>query len=712
MQKWKSILAAVLAGCSLSLSLTGCSSSDESSSQSKAETTATTTAETTASEETETTTASTEEETQAATEHVSPTETVTSTLGAELSGIDAILDRDGTNTYKADLSDMIQDGDQVQSFTFIFYAADGVSNLVNYKGGCGISVTEDCAAATDEGWYQSEDFEVAVNGAYAEVTWNVPSEVADFVDASGEVLIGYWWSEVQQVRLSSIICNYTRTAELPVDGTTAVTPALTLQYSDTETQTGFVDLSELVAADDTVQAVTYDFSAGGALGKFTGAFGISLVDGSAAATDENWYQSGDVAVITDASSLSLTWILPDDVKADVATDGRLMLGYWWSDQSAITLDKVTVRYSNATGDTTHANAVQDTETLRTTAGTTASSEEVDKMTSAEIVEDICVGWNLGNTLDSYNTKSSDTETGWGNPKTTQAMIDTVRDAGFNAIRIPVTWGEHMSDDGTIDADWMARVKEVVDYAMNDGMYVILNVHHDDYLWITPTYSNEATVEAKLVRVWEQISETFADYDHHLLFEGMNEPRVIGSDTEWTGGTTEEHDVINQLFQKFVDTVRATGGRNADRTLIVTSHAQSITETAVSAVVVPKDDHIIVSFHSYAPWDFCGTDDTRSTWGSSADQEELDKNFQYLADTFISQGVPVIIDEFGAVNKNENTQDRAAYYEAYIRIAKEHGIKCFVWDNGVQTDEGFGLLNRKTNTWYYPSIINGIMRGAQ
>lgn len=247
MMRWKSYLAAALAVMSLGTVLAGCSGGDEnSSSQSAAVTTVLTTEaaeETKPAEEETTEEETTEAPTEVTTEHVSPVETVSASLGAEISGIDVMLDRDGTNTYKADLSEMIQDGDQVQSFTFIFYAADGVSNMVNYKGGCGISVTEDCAAATDEGWYQSDDFSYAVNGAYAEITWNVPADVAPYVDADGEVLIGYWWSEVQQVRLSSVICNYTRTADLPVDGQNAVSPALTLNYSDEETKTAHVDLS-------------------------------------------------------------------------------------------------------------------------------------------------------------------------------------------------------------------------------------------------------------------------------------------------------------------------------------------------------------------------------------------------------------------------------------------------------------------------------------
>ena len=320
-----------------------------------------------------------------------------------------------------------------------------------------------------------------------------------------------------------------------------------------------------------------------------------------------------------------------------------------------------------------------------------------------------IGWNLGNTLDSYDTSSSDNETGWGNPKTTKAMIDTVKDAGFNAVRIPVTWGEHLSADNTIDADYLNRVQEIVDYAIDDNLYVILNVHHDDALWLHPTYSEQAAVTEKLTAIWKQLCERFGDYDHHLVFEGMNEPRVIGSATEWSGGTPEERDVINQLYQAFVDTVRATGGLNADRTLIISSHAQSITKEAVSAVKIPEDSHIAVSIHSYAPWDFCGTEDTRSDWGNDADKQELDTNFQYLEDTFISKGVPVLLDEFGAVDKN-NTSIRAQYYAYYVKSAKAHGITCFVWDNGTESE--FGLLNRKDLTWYAPSIIDAMMQALQ
>ena len=159
---------------------------------------------------------------------------------------------------------------------------------------------------------------------------------------------------------------------------------------------------------------------------------------------------------------------------------------------------------------------------------------------------------------------------------------------------------------------------------------------------------------------------------------MNEPRVIGSAEEWTGGTQESYDVINQLFQAFVDTVRASGGSNTDRTVIVTDYAQSAEKHAIGGMIVPKDDHIIVSLHIYAPWNFCGPDDTRADWGSDSDKQELDTTFQYLDDTFISKGIPVIIDETGCVNKNENTSARVLYLgqqrnEKRFRTAEPQGL---------------------------------------
>ena len=435
MRSWKKLTALLLAGVLAGSAFTGCGkqSSDSSQPESSAAEESSEKETTTAAEET--TTAET------TTVHVSPTETVSTTLGTELTDINAMLDKgsDTTNNYKAKLDNFIQEGDVVQSFTFIVYSADGSSSLGDFKGGYGVSVKDGCASATDAGWYQAADFEQSQNSAYAEFTWNVPAEIQTEIDPSGEVLFGHWWSNVQQVKLSSIVCTYTRTKEVPVDGTNSASPAATLSFNDEAAKTAKIALSDLIGAEDTLQTVTFDISSTGALGKFTGAFGVSVDKNADCATDAGWYQTKNVCVFTDSSSLSLTWIVPDDVKESIDPSGDVMLGYWWSDQPSITLNNISVRYSNSTGTTTKTEPKSDESSkggeVAAVSGETPTAEQVNAMTSKQIVENIKVGWNLGNSLDSYNTSSSDTETGWGNPKTTQQMIDTVKAAGFNASNV-------------------------------------------------------------------------------------------------------------------------------------------------------------------------------------------------------------------------------------------------------------------------------------
>lgn len=669
--------------------LTGCSSEQDTS---RTDSTASVSDSTEAQAETDA--AANAETEPPATEHISPTETVTSVLGTQID-VDAMLDRDTENTYQTKLSQFAEPGDTIQSFTFVFYAGDGTSNIGTFKGGCGISVTEDCTAATDEYWYQSEDFSVSANGSYVEVNWQVPAEVQGSIDMNGDVLVGYWWGNTATVRLTNVICNYTRTAQLPVDGTETLSVGQNLNFNNDDTKSVKVSLADVLAEGRTPQAITFDISAGGAFGKFTGAFGI---------TTSNWYQSETVAVLTDASSLSLTWILPDDVKTQVPADAEVMLGYWWGEVSDITLQNVTVKYSLGSGGQTIS---PDDSQTGTDSRTDEGGQPVTGGNAAQIAAEISVGWNLGNTLDCYDVdwEVDSHETAWGNPETTKAMIDAVRAAGFNAVRIPVSWTDHITDDGTIDAAWMDRVQEVVDYSVDNGMYTILNVHHDDYTWLNPTYSDEAAVTAKFTRIWTQIAARFRDYDTTLLFEGMNEPRVIGSPNEWMGGTPEERDVINHLHQAFVDTVRSSGGNNAERTLIVTTHAASITGDAVNGLVVPDDGNIIVSIHNYAPWKFTTLEYPNDKTFDDAGRAELDKGFDFLYNTFVSKGIPVIIGEFGAENK-DNASDRAAYYAYYVEAAAKRNIPCFVWDNGPE--DSYGLLNRETCTWFDEAIIRGMM----
>jgi len=648
------------------------------------------------------------EETVATTQHVSPVETVSFSMGSEKSEINEILDYDNNKTYKANMSEFVRPGDKVDSFVFVFYAEDGVSNISSYKGACGISVDETCSAATDKGWYQSDNFEMDVNSAYLEVKWDVPSEIKDYVNTTetGSIEIGYWWGGLQKLRLSSIICNYSTTAEIPVDGTKTIDVNKTLAYGSESEKTVKLPLSDMIPADGIPQYFEFNVEGGTEMQKYAGAFGISVDDSCPDKTDKGWYQTGNIAVMTNSNNATLYWLVPEEIKEYIKADGEVMLGYWWSQNDSVNLKNVTVKYSSASAPSAAANADADAEQPKENNSVSAGGKS-----SMDIVKEMKIGWNLGNTFDCYNYKdyATDGETAWGNPKTTKQMIDAVKAAGFNAVRIPVTWGEHMNGD-TIDEAWLSRVNEVVDYVVDNGMYAIINVHHDDYIWLHPSKAEEAAVKAKYLKIWEQVANRFKDYDEHLLFEGLNEPRIMGIPEEWGSGTAEERDVINNLIAAFVETVRNSGGNNATRTLIVTGHAAAMDETAIKAIKVPDDDHVIVSIHAYSPYNFALNDNGTSSF-TDADKAELDKNFDLIKSTFIDKGIPAIIGEFGSVNKN-NDDDRVRHMEYYVSAAKQRGITCFIWDNGVKEGESaFGLLDRKNLTWYFKNVVDAAMRGV-
>lgn len=693
------LLLAATFGCT---ALTACGGKDNTS-FTTAETTAKSENEQDSAQDTEPETeAETEPETEAPTAHISPVETVTSSLGAQID-VDAVLNRDSDNdedkNYKASLSELIEEGDVVDSFTFVFYAADGVSNIGTYKGGCGISVTEDCTAATDTGWYQSDDFSVQANGSYVEVKWDVPSEIRSYIAADGSVQIGYWWGDTAKVSLKNIICTYTRTAELPIDSTQTISVGETLNFNSDDTNSVTVPLGDILGEDGVPQAITFDISAGNSFGKFTGAFGI---------TTNDWYQTDTIAIPTNSGNLSLTWIIPETIKRRIPQNADVMLGYWWGEVNEATLQSITVKYSYGLG-TGEAYTPEEHPDENTDPNSAPVIQTQSGAQAQEIAAAIKIGWNLGNTLDSYDAKNKakDLETYWGNVKTTKAMIDTVKAKGFNAVRIPVSWANHLDESNNIDSTWMDRVQEVVDYAMDNDMYVILNMHHDDYMWVHPLYAEEAEVTDKYVTIWEQIAARFSDYNSKLLFEGLNEPRMVGTSYEWMGGNAEEHDVINHLLQKFVDTVRASGGKNAERTLIVTTHAASITDAALNGLVVPDDNNLIISIHNYAPWKLTTAEYPEVTEFSDTDKAELDNAFDKLIKKF--NGVPVIIGEFGAEDK-DNTAERAELYAYYVSAAAKRGIPCFVWDNGLE--DGYGLLDRSQNDWYYEEIVDKMMEALK
>lgn len=336
--------------------------------------------------------------------------------------------------------------------------------------------------------------------------------------------------------------------------------------------------------------------------------------------------------------------------------------------------------------------------------------------SMDFVENMGVGWNLGNSLecnfkDGEDTSIDTLETYWGNPLTTKKMIDEISDAGFKTLRIPVNWSDHTDENGTIDPDWLARVAEVADYGLDNDMYVILNCHHDNRL--IPTYDEEETSTATLTAIWNQVAGYFKDYDVHLLFEGMNEVRLIGTDMEWGAGTEESWNVINSLNQTFVDTVRNSGGNNKERYLLVPTYCDSTASDAISNFKLPDGKNLIVTVHAYLPYEFCHEESGSVTWSASdtADTSPISDFMDNLYDTFTSKGIPVILGEFGTIDK-DNTDARAACAKYYVDYAKEKQIMCIWWDNGAVNNSSYGtfqIFDRDSLTFVFPEIRDALIQ---
>ena len=339
--------------------------------------------------------------------------------------------------------------------------------------------------------------------------------------------------------------------------------------------------------------------------------------------------------------------------------------------------------------------------------------EMRDIPSMELIKEIGAGWNLGNTFDAPWG-----ETSWTNPRTTYASIKAVADAGFDSVRVPVTWFNHIGGepDYLISDEFLDRLEEVVGYVLSNDMYCIINTHHEN--WIFPDEEKADENEKQLVALWTQISERFAEYNERLIFEGMNEPRLRGTSNEWNGGTFAAREIVNELNKAFIQAVRDTGGRNSLRHLMLPSYAASAEYSAMShlqAAFPPldRDDKIIASIHAYTPYDFAHAAVGTSEWNADSDTGEIDLLFERLEELFLSRGIAVIIGETAALNR-DNVEARAAWAKYYFGKGREHGVPVFWWDNGifVQNEQGnrqlFGILNRYTAEFTFPQIVDAIM----
>lgn len=372
------------------------------------------------------------------------------------------------------------------------------------------------------------------------------------------------------------------------------------------------------------------------------------------------------------------------------------------------------------------------------------TSSINELSAVEITDQMKFGWNLGNTLDAWKTGNPylgfytkgfinagvRTETGWGQPKTTQAMFKGLKASGITTIRIPISWHDHITNsDYTIDPAWMERVKQIVDWAMEEEFFVIIDIHHDTVApgkltkygnGYAPTNSDKELSKLYLKKIWTQICTTFnKDYDNHLIFETMNEPRLVGDPHEWNWDANcsrckEAMDCINEYNQLCLDTIRASKGNNANRIVMVPSYVASPDAAFSSAFKLPVDsakNRLALSVHMYKPYSFAmqSPGDIEFT---QAHKDILNSYFSTLNSKFTSKGIGVIIGEFGVTNK-DNLEEREKWISYFSAKAKEIKAATCLWDNGIweitstdsnRFDEHYGYYNRAAQKWYFPTLI--------
>ncbi|MBF4472983.1 cellulase family glycosylhydrolase [Flavobacterium sp. HJJ] len=350
-------------------------------------------------------------------------------------------------------------------------------------------------------------------------------------------------------------------------------------------------------------------------------------------------------------------------------------------------------------------------------------------TAAQLAAKMKLGWNIGNTLEA----TPGSETAWGNPKVTKALIDLVKANGFNAIRIPCSWNQYAnSTTAQISAAWLARVKEVVQYCVDNDMYVIVNIHWDGgWLEKNCTEDKKEANNAKQKAFWEQIATYLRGFDEHLLFACANEPNVEDA---------TQMAVLKSYHQTFIDAVRSTGGKNAYRNLIIQGPSTDIDKTNKLMTTLPTDkvaNRMMAEVHFY-PYQFTlmdkdadwgkmfyywgvgnhSTTDTahNPTWGEEAD---VDKFFLSMKTQFVDKGIPVVLGEFGAIRRDLtgdaltlHLKSRAAFFKYVVKQARANGMIPFYWDAGNLGVNTMSLFDRSTNTVYDQQALTGLLDGLK
>jgi endoglucanase len=331
-----------------------------------------------------------------------------------------------------------------------------------------------------------------------------------------------------------------------------------------------------------------------------------------------------------------------------------------------------------------------------------------QLTPDDAVKLMAPGWNLGNSFD-----ATPNETSWGNPTPTQTLVNAVQKAGFKTLRLPVTWTNHIgaAPSYTVDSAWMGKIKQTAQWAIDAGMYVFLNTHHEadgNGGWVTfPSSTSDAqNVAAEVTAVWSQLATAFKSFDTHLMFECFNEPNYAGSNN------AQSQADLNVYLEACFKAIRDTGGANATRIVMIQPIGASPIQAGIQAiqkVSFINDPNLVISLHTYYPTNF-GLSTTPYNWGSASDYTSMQNSIAQQIRVWLPTQV-IFVGEWGSMD-SQPLSNRAAHALAYAQDTTTAGIVPIWWDNGGSGSESFSLFNRNTGEVSRPTIVSGLMTGVK
>jgi len=341
-------------------------------------------------------------------------------------------------------------------------------------------------------------------------------------------------------------------------------------------------------------------------------------------------------------------------------------------------------------------------------GTTGTGGASGQLNPQDVVKLMAPGWNLGNSFD-----ATPNETSWGNPTPTQTLINAVHAAGFKLLRLPVTWTDHIGSapSYSIDAAWMNKVKQTAQWAVDAGMYVFLNTHHEadgNGGWVTfpSTTSAAQSVATEVTAVWTQIATTFKSFDPHLMFECFNEPNYAGKND------AQSQADLNLYLEACFKAIRDTGGANATRIVMIQPIGASPIQAGIQSiqkVSFINDPNLVISLHTYYPTNF-GLSTTPYAWGSASDYTSMQNSIAQQIRVWLPTQV-IFVGEWGSMD-SQPLSNRATHALAYAQDTTTGGIVPVWWDNGGSGSESFSLFDRNTGAVTRPTIVSGLMTGVK